>query len=111
MLLKWNGASGKVDKDVPVPQRNGDRVQRIVGLAKALDFFHVRRIGQRAVKPVSPCVVLALDASGELALFILAQQRAAMTADIVEGANNVLLVARDDDAGIAEVPDEIVACV
>src|SRR5262249_5805804 len=56
-------------------------------------------------------VVLALDAPGKLTLFILAEQRAAMPADIVEGANNILLVARDDDAGIAEIPDEIVARV
>ena len=111
MLREWNGTRGKIDEDVAVPHRHGDRVQRIVGLAEALDFFHVRRIGQRAIKSVGPCVILALNSPGELTLFILAQQRAAMTADIVERANVCLLVARDDHAGIAELPEEIIARV
>src|SRR5262245_27354934 len=69
----------------------------------------MRRIGQSAVEPVSPGMILALNAAGELASFVLAQQRTAMTADIVEGSDGAVLVARDDDAGSGKVPDEIVA--
>ncbi len=74
-----------------VPLSGSDGVQRIIGFAEALDFFHVRRIGQRAVEFVGPGVILALNAAGEFAFFLLAQHGAAMAADIVERADDCLL--------------------
>ena len=43
MLVEWNRVRRKIDKDMAVPDRGGDGVQRIVGFAEALHFFHVRR--------------------------------------------------------------------
>ena len=51
-------------------------------------------------------MILALNASVELAFVMLAEQGAAMAADIVEGADVALFVARDDDAGIGELGGE-----
>src|SRR6478672_5959010 len=72
MLLKRNWARRKIDENMPVPNRRGNCVERIVGLMEALYFFHMRRISQRAIEFVSPCVILALNASGELAFLLLA---------------------------------------
>src|SRR5579859_238974 len=109
MLVEWDGARRKIDEDMSVPDRSGDGVQRIIGFAKALYFFHVRRIGQRAIEFISPGVILALDAADELALFLLAEHGTAMAADIVERADVTLFVARDDYAGIGELAEKIIA--
>src|SRR6478735_520626 len=78
MLLKRNWARRKIDENMPVPNRRGNCVERIVGLMEALDFFHVWCVGQRAIEFVSPCVILALNATGKFAFFLLAQHGAAM---------------------------------
>src|SRR5215467_5321869 len=104
MLLKRNWTRGKIDEDMSIPHRGSNGIQRIIGFAEALHFFHVRRIGQRAIKFIGPCVILALNAAGKLAFFLLAEHGAAMPADIVESANIVLVVARDDYAGVGELP-------
>ena len=108
MLVEWNRMSREIDKDVAVPNGGSYGVQRIVRFAKALNFLHMRRAGQRAVKFVSPGVILALNSSSELAFSLLAQHGAAMSAHIVEGANIALVVACDDHAGIGDLADEIV---
>src|ERR1700704_5777306 len=109
MLLEWKGMSGKIDEDVAVPHSSGNCIQRIVGFAKALYFFHVRRAGQRSVKFVCPGVILALNTSGKPAFCLLAQHCAAMAANIVKSADVVLLVARDDHTGVGELAQEIIA--
>src|SRR5215472_13585556 len=91
------------------PDRARYGVQRIIRLAEAGDLLHVRRIGQSAVELVSPGMVRTLDASGELAFVLGAQQRAAMAADVVERADLSLLVAGDDHAGVAEVAEKVIA--
>src|SRR6266853_567620 len=109
VLLEGQGTRGEVDEDVAVPYGGGDCVQWIVGFAKALNFFHVRRIGQRAVEFVSPGVILALDTPGELAFLLLAQHSSAMTANVVEGANASLLVACDDDTRVSKLAEKIIS--
>src|SRR5690242_11681600 len=69
----------------------------------------MRRVGQRAIQPVGPGMILALNSPGELPFLILAQQRAAMAADIVKSANISPLVPRDDDAGVGDAAHEVVA--
>src|ERR1041385_3710892 len=91
-----------------VPFSDSNCVQRIVGFAKPLDFFHVRRVGQRAIEFVSPCVILALNATSELAFFLLAEHGAAMTADIVKCPDIALLVARDNYAGIGDLAKKVI---
>ena len=103
LAVEWKRPRRKIDEDVPVPLSDGDGIQRIVGFAKALHFFHVRRIGQRAVEFISPCVILALNAAGKLAFFLLAEHGAAMAADIVERADVALFIARNDHAGIGKL--------
>src|SRR5258708_1227653 len=84
MLLERNWMGRKIDEDVAIPHRRGNCVQRIIGFTEALHLFHVRRIGQSSVKLISPCVILALNASCKFSLLLLAQHGAAMPADIVE---------------------------
>jgi len=81
-------ARRKIDEDVPVPLSTSDCVEWIVSLTKALHFFHVRSVGQRAIKLVGPGVILALNPSSELAFFLLAEHGAAMAADVVECADS-----------------------
>src|SRR5712671_4408650 len=111
MLLERNRTRRKIDEDVAVPLSDSNRVQRIIGFAEALDFFHVRRVGQRAVELVSPCVILALNAACELAFFLLAEHGSAMTADIVERPDLALIVACDDHAGIGKLAQKIIASI
>src|SRR5712671_5045276 len=71
MLVEWNRTRGKIDENVAVPKCGRYGVQRIVRFAETLDFFHVRRVGQRAVEFVSPGVILALNAASELSFILL----------------------------------------
>src|SRR5437016_3133732 len=66
----------KIDEDMAIPNGGSHSIQRIVGLAKAFDFLHVRSGGQSAIEPVSPAMISALDASAERAGPLFAQQRA-----------------------------------
>src|SRR5579864_664463 len=94
---------------MPVPFSGRDGVQRIVGLAEALHFFHVRRLGQCAIELVGPGVILALNASRELAFFLLAEHGAAMATDVVESSDVAVVIARDDHAGICKLTQKIIS--
>src|SRR5258708_3762785 len=109
VLREGHRTSGEIDENVSIPDRAGNRVQRIVSLTEAAHFFHVRRAGERAIKFVRPGMVLALYASGKPAVVVFAQERTAMPADIVKSANAALLVTHDDHAGIGDVANKIVA--
>src|SRR6185437_375487 len=95
MLFEGNRMRRKIDEDMAVPNRGGDCVQRIVGFAEALYFFHMRRVGQCAVELIGPGVILALNAAREFAFVLLAKHSAAMAAHIVKGSDIACLVPRD----------------
>jgi len=92
-----------------IPLSDWDGVERIVSFAETLNLFHMRRVGQRAVEFVSPPVILALNPARKLAFFLLAKHGAAMATDIVESADIALFVARDDDTGIGDLAQKIIA--
>src|SRR5438874_8230726 len=62
----------KIDEDVAIPNRGSHSIPRIVGLAKALDFLHVRSGGRSAIEPGGPAVIAALDAPADSARLLLA---------------------------------------
>src|SRR6185312_3347261 len=68
----------------------------------------MRRACQRAIQPVSPGMILALDSAIELAFVFLAQQRSAMAADIVKCTDLSLFVARDDHVCIRKLPHKVI---
>ena len=97
------------DEDVPVPHVAAGPVQRVVVPAEIRR--HVRRCEEASLETVRPVVIRALDAIGEMPLGLLAQPRAAMTADVEQRVNRARPVARDDDALVAERAREVVAGV
>ena len=72
---------------------------------------HVRRGEQLSVETVGPVVVWALDAVDEMPLGLIAQPRAAMTADVEQRVDLTGPVARDDDTFVTERARQIVAGV
>src|SRR6185312_7919539 len=68
----------------------------------------MRRACQRAIQPVSPGMILALDSAIERAVVFLAQQRSAMAADIVKCTDLSLFVARDDHVCIRKLPHKVI---
>src|SRR5258708_37913765 len=109
MMGEGNRPCRKLDEEVTIPNSGRNSIQGIISFAKARYFFHVWGVGECAVELVCPRVVGALYTSGKLAGVIIAKQRAAVTADIVKSADAALLVAQDDDAGIRNLADEVIA--
>jgi hypothetical protein len=86
-----------------------DVLQRVVRLLEVRHLVHVRRADQPAVEIVGPRVIRALDAAGELPGGLVADARAAVAADVVEGADLAGGVARDDDVVAVQLADEVLA--
>src|SRR5690348_12997013 len=91
-----------------VPHAGGNAVQRIVFAAETAPFLHVRGADKPAIKAVGPAVVGALDAAGKGSLRLRTHARAAMAANVVEGANLPALVAGNDDTFARELAQEVV---
>ena len=83
-----------------------------MGLSPKRDRSKVGRLGlgedQAAVGPVGPLVVGADDVA-DLAARLLEQPRAAVPADVVEGADLLVVVAQDDHRVRADVDGDVVA--
>src|SRR5437016_9999952 len=109
MLGEGNWLGREINEDVAVPDFGGDPIKRIVSLTKTTYFFHVRRPQQRAIQLVGPGVVSTLNAAVECACLFLAQQGATMPADIMKSSDATLIVTHNDDAGIGNAPEKIVA--
>ena len=54
-------------------------------------------------------MILALDAASELAFFVFTEQCPAMATNVMESANRSLLITRNNDTGIGEAADKVVA--
>src|SRR5467141_2303228 len=80
----------------------------MVGLIKPLDVVHVRRAHQASVETVGPGVIRTLNRLAEVAVLFLAQSCAAVTADIVERAHLIILVAQNDHAFARNFLNEII---
>src|SRR5437660_11045832 len=108
--LAGEGCGSRIEsyEKMPVPDIGGHGVQ---GIILARQVLHVGRAHEFAIEPVSPAVVRTLNASGKFALGGGADARATVAAHIVESANLAAVVAIDDDAFVANFPQEKVAYV
>ena len=89
--------AGEVDEDEPLPDVDVDRPQ---GGRRAVDLVLLdhRRGHERPVEGVAPRVVGAAQVGAHLALLVVADPGAAVPADVVEGADLLVLAADDQDA-------------
>src|SRR5438876_5244652 len=93
---------------MPVPDVGGHGVQ---GILLARQVFHVGRADQFAIEPVSPAMVRTLNASRKFAFGGGTDARASVAAHIVESADLAAIITIDDDAFVANFPQEKVARV
>src|SRR5262249_33088073 len=75
MLLEREGALGKVDEDVTVPEVRGDPLERVILDSEAIDLIHVGSADEASIQCVGPGVVRALDPPRKLPLRLLAKER------------------------------------
>ena len=86
-----------------------DSVERVVALVESFDVRRRRRADQAAVEGVDPGVIGAEDPVADSTAGCFAEARAAMAARIVEPADAAGLVAQQDDGGVAELANDVVA--
>ncbi len=96
----------QAQEDEPLPGRDVDRPQAVLGEAEVLEVVGVLRPDQRPVEVVDPRVVRALEAHGLAALALL-DGRAPVLAHVVERPDRHVAAAHDDDVLAVELdPDE-----
>ncbi|ENN89027.1 hypothetical protein RHSP_02217 [Rhizobium freirei PRF 81] len=100
------GVLRQADEDIAGDAFAVDLLQRILALVEILG--HLAGKEQRAVELVGPLVVGA-DELGRGAAFGRADARTAMATAVVEGADNLVAAANDDDRIFADLHREIVA--
>ena len=90
-----------------------DVVQRVVGPVEVLVFLHVGRADQLSVQVERPRVVRADERLAHAlgALDVVEELRAAVAADVVEGAQLAGVVAHDEDRLARDVAHDVVAGV
>ena len=98
LLVEGRGIGREVDEEVAVPRRGRGGVQRVVAPIEVRHLVHVRRGEEAPVEAVRPGMVRALDAVDERAVGGGAEPRAAVPAEVVEGAWAAFAVADDDEA-------------
>src|ERR1700694_1883447 len=103
------GVGRKIDEEKALPAGKRHWFERPLRLIEALDFLHVARGRQRSVQAIGPGVVWARDGTRKLALRLSADARAAMPADLVEGAHFCISSAHDYDGVVSTVGQKIVA--
>ena len=86
VLVGIRRVAGEVDEHEPADDRQAHAEQPVAGEVEVLDAVHVRRGAQLAVEVVRPGVVGAAQALADLALGLLDDPRAAVAADVEEGA-------------------------
>ena len=96
-----------IQEEMSVPIVDMCPMQGEVLLAKMRDLLHVRRAHQTSVEPVSPRVVGALNAAGELAGRFRAEASASMPAHVVERMHGPIVRARDDDAVAGDLAEHV----
>ena len=96
VVLERAGLSPEIDKQRALPLGNGHAVKPVLG-AVNLVGTHVRRANQLAIESVGPGVVRTLDCALQRAGTGIAQQRAAMAADVVKGTQFAIMVTHDND--------------
>ena len=82
----------------PSQSDNGNLVQRVILLAEVRQVVHLGRGDEPSVKVVSPGVIGAADHVREGSLGRLAEPRATMAADVVKGADRIVVGPGDDHA-------------
>ena len=97
---------GQIDEDQAVEYPHAAAMQAVILLAKV--GRHQPGREQRAVESVRPCMIAAGE-PGHPAFGFGADQRAAVTADVVEGVDGRLVAANDDDRFGAYFEQEVVA--
>jgi len=110
MLEKRLRVLREVEKDMGVPFRDVDGVERVIFAVK-FGGIHVRCAEQFAVEGVGPAVIGALNARCKFALRFAAHTRAAVAADVVEGLQSAGGVACDNNAFVGDFGEEIIAGV
>jgi hypothetical protein len=97
---------GETDEDVAGDAFAGDRLERMPTAVKPLP--HLPREGERAVEIVGPLMIGADQLRRDAALGA-AHPAAAMTASVVEGADDAVAVAQHDDRIGADLHREVTA--
>ncbi len=108
-VLERTRTLGEAEEDEALPLGDRRRNERVVGLVEPGDVVHVGGPEQRAVEPVGPGVIRALDPAGEMAAPVLAEPRAAVAADVEEGAELPVLAADEDEALAGRVEERVVS--
>lgn len=102
------GIVAEVDIDEALPGRDVDFDQAPFVEIEVLEHIGVAGFVKGAIEIVDPGVVGALEA-GDLAAAILDEGGAAVTAEVEEGVDGVVLVADDDDVFAGEFGQEVFA--
>jgi hypothetical protein len=101
----------EVRKQKPFPLRERDCVKRIRLLVEPFHFIHMRRADQATIERVRPGVIGTLNRLGQPAPGRFTESRAAMTADVVVGAQLTGLIAQHDDAFPGDLGQQVVAAI
>ena len=100
---------GEVDEEVTVPSSQVDRLERVIFLAEPGAFVHVGRSDEPALEVVGPGVVRALDALADAGFGLGEQAGPPVPADVIEGANLVVLAPDDDQALVGDLAEDGIA--
>jgi hypothetical protein len=96
ILVEGLGVVADVHEEKPLAFSDRGRVQREVAFVEPFNFVHVWRADEPPVGGVCPRVIRALNRFGELPRGFAANPRAAMPADVEEGARLAVAVAQND---------------
>src|SRR5687767_8880415 len=82
-------------------------MERMFRFIEAIDLLHMRRAQQCPIQPIGPGVIRTLDGLGKLTPLGFAHPRPAMTTDVVESMELVLLVADNDQTLSRNICEQI----
>ena len=108
LVAQRRGRPVEVEEDEALPGVEADRRQAVVLEREVVEVVGVLGPDERAVEVVDPGVVRALEAD-DLAARLLGHGRAAVAADVVEGAQHAVAAADDDERVVVEL-DERCTC-
>ena len=105
-VLERLGGRIEADEHEPLPGREPDGLEAVLGQAEVVEVVGVLGPDERPVEVVDPGVVRALEADG-LAALLLDHGRAAMAADVVERAQHAVPCPDDDEWLVVDLGQEV----